>query len=196
MSLRSRLRLPLATIESRRLIVIVVVGKKRKKRCMVLTNALRQMKPFRGLCAACGKSWNSNAFKKSRPQGYDLPAVEERMLDFRSKSETNNRICERCNKKNGRLLKAKRAREEEENRDRSADVASNQLKPDCQNEQDETGGGEEKEKYVRTSRGIVRDADAAVGDVGALDVDSSEEEEDEVEGDAVLMLLFLAASNV
>lgn len=153
------------------------------------------MKSFRGRCAGCGASWNSKAFK-SRPQGYDLPVVEERMLDFRSKSGTNNRVCDGCNKKNRDLLKAKRAREEEEEGKGSDDAASKQLKPDRAIAQDEIGGGGEKEEYARTSRDIVRDADDVVGDVGKLDVDSSEEEEDEVEGDAVLMLLSLAVPNV
>lgn len=155
------------------------------------------MSSFRGRCAGCRASWNSKAFK-GRPQGFDLPAVEERMLDFRSKSDTNNRVCERCNKKNRDLLKAKRAREEEEVEEGkgSDDVASKQLKPDRAMTQHETGSRERKEQ-AGTSRGITRgaDADAAVRDVGALDVESSEEEEG-VEGDVVLMLLSLAASNV
>jgi hypothetical protein len=158
------------------------------------------MSTYKGRCAGCGKSWNSKAFK-SRREGHGLPDADERMLAFASESEVNNKICGSCNKRNEKLLKAKRARDEEkgardEEKGANENVRSKQLKPDRANEQDEIGGGGEKKKYARTSRGIVRDADAAVGDVGVLDVDSSEEEDDEVEGDVVLMLLSLATPNV
>lgn len=153
------------------------------------------MSVYKGRCAECNASYNSKAFK-SRREGCDVPSLDERVLEFQHESTVNNKICRGCQFRNRDLLKSKRAREEE--REANKDVGSKQLKPDSAPEQDESGDGREREEYAVASRDIVRDAnDAIVADVGALDAGSSEEEEEVVvEGDVVLMLLSLAASNV
>lgn len=158
------------------------------------------MSIYKGRCAGCGASWNSKAFK-SKPSGCELPVAEERMLAFAAENETNNRACKKCMKKNRDLLTAKRAREEE--RERIDDVASKQLKPDCMIEPGAKGGDMERQEDEAAGQdagqgagqGAMRDADnVVVRDDGELDVESSEGEE--MEGDVVLMLLSLAASNV
>lgn len=151
------------------------------------------MSIYKGHCASCGKSWNSKAFD-SRRAGCDLPSLDERVLEFQHESALNSKICPGCQFRNRELLKTKRAREEK--REGSEDVGSKQLKPDRATEQDKTGGGREREERTMLSRNVVRNADDAVdGNVGELDADSSEGEV-VVEGDVVLMLLSLAASNV